>query len=62
MKHLINQRENGVISKLGLKEGMKMMVSASILPVNAQQSEVPSLATATVINPTVLQDSGSTTK
>lgn len=52
------QRDNNLIAKLGLKEGMKMLVSTSIIPVNAQQSEIPPLATATVVNPTVLQDSG----
>ncbi|XP_066903218.1 protein unc-79 homolog isoform X4 [Halyomorpha halys] len=57
-----SHRENGIIAKLGLKEGMKMLVSTSIFPVNAQQSEVPSLATATVMNPTVLQDSTPMTK
>lgn len=39
-----------------------MLVSTSIFPVNAQQSEVPPLATATVVNTTVLQDSSSATK
>ncbi|KAF6204812.1 hypothetical protein GE061_018974 [Apolygus lucorum] len=52
--------KEGFLSKsLGFKEGMKMLVSSSIFPVNAHQSETPPLAMATVTNPTVYQDTGS---
>ncbi|XP_024081973.1 protein unc-79 homolog isoform X2 [Cimex lectularius] len=53
-----HEHRDNLVQKLGLKEGMKMLVSSSIFPVSAQHSEVPHLAVATVTNPLVVQDPG----